>query len=372
MSATLLNFSREHFSTVTQELLENLAREPFAHQNKFQDLTIEEMGAILEHPIDESSPLVESYDSTKSTYCLLLLDLELNGHHSLPQIFKEAPLKDLTDLPTESLQPNSPENLSKVEEILKERNIDLEADPITALNSIPEVISELNTTLPKEAPTASELSDSILVRDYRALTQLFFENLEQKTVPISVETANRVAIQFLITSCEVELFEKIKPVVELFWPNRQEKIKELLQVNQFKFNESVSSQINADEKEYAKFLFDNKFPRLATLHCLKYLTLTNSLDSLHPSVFELGTLFYFWSSNLLSVDPSTKQTISVTEAQWKQLAFRLFRMDRIKGVTTNFNRPLAPDFLTQARDDGYFVSQFLKEIVLEQQIPQAA
>lgn len=63
-------------SATFRELLGKLFNDPFAIQSGFLELSFEEIGLILEEPLEDNSQLLETYQSCKSIYCLLLIELD--------------------------------------------------------------------------------------------------------------------------------------------------------------------------------------------------------------------------------------------------------------------------------------------------------
>ncbi len=433
--------SNPEFSQIFKELLGLLFEEPFALSNGFENLTLEEIGLILEEPFGENTELSGSYDSCKSTYCLMLLELELNEFTTLPSILSEKALKEIKSLAilpviplplkipelSTILKPSESPNISeKVSELILNLNFDLESEPKTALNEVSpsfepeefhfitptepiskdsEIISSLtldldrdlksspNEPLPKALPTMTLVepislesndpnislktsNDSAVVqlihssestslstplqdlgKDYFQIAEQFKSSLNAPEKVFSQEACHRAIIQFSIGACEIEIFNKVRVNLASIWSDRYERIQNLLQQDSFKFKENISQAFESHEKQFNQWLYDGYFPKLAALHCLKYLTLTQSVDHLHPSVFELGTLFYFWNA-VSNIDEENLQTSSPFEAlkefsqeQVIEIAFRLFRLDRLKANSGNFNRSLPNRNLELAQED---------------------
>jgi hypothetical protein len=334
----------EALSQTSKELLGILLQEPFAINNGFEDLTLEEIGLILEEPFGDGTAIVESYNACKSTYCLLLIELELNGHEILPEPLREKPLKHFGSL---FIAPESDFELVKEDD--SNLNTVLEISPSQITNS------------------QNEISDPS--RDYFHLAELFSNNQLNKEIRISDTTKLRLAIQLAISGCEIATFNKIRDALTSFWPKRIEAIQPFIQAEAFKFTDSTNTTFESHEKQYGAWLYEGKFPRVATLHCLKYLTIIQSVDRLHPSVFELGCFFYFWGA--LSKDISTPSNPflefgQLSPEQLIETAFRLFRLDRIKANANNFNHPISEGQDQVVQEDIYQIMCLLGEWQEEQ------
>jgi hypothetical protein len=340
-----------NLSPTFRELLGRLFNEPFAIQSGFLELTFEEIGLILEEPLEESSQLLEAYNSCKSTYCLLLVELDLCGYTSLPKEISERPLKDFSCW-VETSEPVEPLSVgeTKAQEIIDELNLEIDEQPVTNLNPISEISApqfEVETSLQNPA----EILD--LSSAFKNIAYFLKKEKDSTVLNTSHEAAQRTAIHCLICASEAKLFTLLKEPISRIWPSRLKKIESLLIQGQFKFNEITNAKIDSDEKEFKSFLFDEKFPRLAALHCLKYLTLTQTIESLHPSVFELATFLYFWGPQIFAHRATSQEPTETKLAvvNTTELAFRLCRLDRIKAHANNFNRPLTESYLDQVIED---------------------
>ena len=112
--------------------------------------------------------------------------------------------------------------------------------------------------------------------------------------------------------------------------------------------------IQNHQNQFADWLYDAKFPELAALHCLRYLVLTPTIKELHPSVFELATFIYFWGA---LADLNTESLFHQSEGpqlsqdQMIEIAFRLFRLDRVKAYANNFNCELSSRHFRKTEED---------------------
>ncbi|MBM4317284.1 MAG: hypothetical protein FJ116_07365 [Deltaproteobacteria bacterium] len=386
-------------SATFRELLGKLFNDPFAIQSGFLELSFEEIGLILEEPLEDNSQLLETYQSCKSIYCLLLIELDLCGYTSLPKELSERPLKDLFCL-LETPKPVEPISVgeTKAQEIIKDLNLEIDEQSVTNLNPLLETISSLSLDEALPVESTPEPSETLVVENasslansspeleiiastsseensvphfeaetkfqnpgdildlssaYKNIAYFLKDKRDSRVLNTSNEAAQRVAIHCLICASEAKVFNLLKEPLSQIWPTRQQKIETLLIQGQFKFNEITNAKIDSDEKEFSSFLFEGKFPRLAALHCLKYLTLTQTLECLHPSVFELAAFLYFWGPQILGAGPLSLEATNpkLNGLNTTELAFRLFRLDRIKAHSNNFNRPLTESYLEQVIDD---------------------
>lgn len=331
-------------------LLGFLTVEPFAVSSGFGDLNLEEIGMLLEEPIEESSQIFESYNSCKSTFCLLLIELELCGHTSIPQQLIEKPLKDLSELAAMSAPPKQRIEEIKLSQIIEERKINLEEEEVTRLTPTLEIVNAKPT--PKETD---------LQQEFDALGHCFIGNTINFPESLSKEVSDRAAIHFLIAASEISLFRRFKEGIATLWPNRLEAIQELLNPNEFKFNETTLTKIKTDEESHPELIVNGAFPRVATLHCLKYLTLTKSLESIHPTIFELGVIIYFWGTEIASkaIENEQDNLFQFSQEQTVELAFRSFRLERLKTSASNFNQPLAENYLQIVLEDVQAINHVL-------------
>ena len=319
-----------------------LTQEPYAVSSRFEDLNLEEIGMLLEEPIEESSQIFESYISCKSTFCLLLIELELCGHTSIPPQLIEKPLKDLSELAATPAPSKQRIEEIKLSQIIEERKINLEEEEVTRLTPTLEIVNAKPT--PKETDLQQEFDD---------LGHYFIGNTLNFPVSLSKETCDRSAIHFLVAASEISLFRRFKDGIVTLWPKRLESIQELLNPNEFKFNETTLTKIKADEESHTGLLVNNAFPRVATLHCLKYLTLTKNLESIHPTIFELGVLIYFWGAEIASkaIDNKQDNLFNFSQEQTIELAFRSFRLEKLKTSASNFSQPLVENQLKTVVED---------------------
>lgn len=337
-----------HLNETLQGLICNLMADPFSVSNGFGELTLEEIGFILEEPLSESSPLKETFDGCKSTYCLILIELELMGLSSIPNDLLEKPIKDFV------VNHASPDTAhSKVTQIFSEHQPEIEREEVTNLNPRLELSSSKDFN-----------SITVLEKEYSELAFIFTQKSFPNNFSISKEAAQRTAIQFSIASCEISLFTGIRDSLKNFWPSRIDDIHKVLAEKEFKFNQSWIEKIANDEKSYSLFLFEETFPRLASLHCLKYLTLSKNLETLHPSTFELATLIYFWGPKIKFFNPNSGENdqLELQDEQTVPLAFRLYRLDRIKAISTNFNRPLTQSLYETGIADCSFIKDWLGDL----------
>jgi hypothetical protein len=352
----------EEISQTFKDLLATFIQEPFALSNGFEDLNFEEIGLILEEPFGDEQTLTDSYNSCKSTYCLMLIELELNGYEYLPVSFKEKTLKQLADqniAPRVEVETSAPE---KALEIVTERNLNLGNEETTNLNPI----LELAPPIPEE--TQEEPTNP--ANEYFELANFFANKQITPEIKISDRTMQRIMIQFAISGCEISGFNKLRDVLSSFWPNRIEAINHFIQTDSFKFTDSTNSIFERHEKQHGEWLYEGKFPRVATLHCLKYLSVIQSVERLHPSVFELGCFFYFFGA-LSNEIPSSINPIrdfaQLSSEQFIETAFRLFRLDRMKANANNFNHPLSEGQDQIVREEVSRIMCLLGEWPSEQQ-----
>lgn len=427
MAPAKLMESTPEFSDVFRELLGCLFNEPFFLNNTFKDLSFEDVGLVLEESFGETENLNESYNACKSTYCLMLIELDLNGASDLPKILRENPMNDMVHLaiwpsvnespvvldlplvlpmeeliaeqvmistdilegspifeliaetsnPLSEISPNIESNIeSDIESdssavIIANSDLDNRPTPSSDLTSevipkeefsfiAPEVISsfaELNpvTALNISTETPKNSDDmTTLGQDYFKLADLFKLNLKTHSIPISPSTSERATIQFLVAACELELFKTLREGLIALWPEREIKIQGLLKGDTFTFNDEISQVIQNHQNQFADWLYDAKFPELAALHCLRYLVLTPTIKELHPSVFELATFIYFWGA---LADLNTESLFHQSEGpqlsqdQMIEIAFRLFRLDRVKAYANNFNCELSSRHFRKTEED---------------------
>lgn len=335
----------EDLSQTSKELLGILIQEPFALNNGFEDLTLEEIGLILEEPFGDDSAIAESYNACKSTYCLLLIDLELQGYETLPKILRDKPLKHFSSL---IIAPDKGSDFIKMDEA--------NLNPVLEISPPPARDSQNETQNPSW--------------EYFHLAELFENNQLDSEIKISPITKQRIAIQFAISGCEIATFNKVRDTLSSFWPRRIEAIQHFIRTESFKFTDSTNSTFENHENQYGAWLYDGKFPRVATLHCLKYLTVIQSVERLHPSVFELGCFFYFWGALGADVSAPANPFSEFTQLSQEQLietAFRLFRLDRIKADSNNFNHKLSEGQDQVVREDIYRIMSLLGEWQGDQQ-----
>lgn len=341
-----------------RELIGSLMTEPFAKKNGFDELTLDEIGLILEEPLGVGDSYYEHYDSCKSTYCLLLAEFELQGLTDFPDELRDLTLKELEPkaiFPTASLNPkenseaSSPISvLDKLSEIIHTLDIDLEKEPQTALHEIKASQLDLNhQTL--ELKFSNLENAKTIDEEYLNLATALNEKAKNGDNPISREVASRATTYFHILACEIALFSKIKEELKSIWPELPKNIAIIVQNDSFKFTETSEKNIAADETNHSQWLYQKRFPRAAALHCLRYLTLTRSFETFHPTAFDLGSLIYFWGTlsdcpfDFLSQLPREKRI---------EIAFRLFRLDRIKSLSQNFNRAMSTDQIGAASEDS--------------------
>ncbi len=427
MAPAKLMESTPEFSDVFRELLGCLFNEPFFLNNTFKDLSFEDVGLVLEESFGGTENLNESYDACKSTYCLMLIELDLNGDSDLPKILRENPMNDMVHLAIWPSVSESPVVLDlplvlPMEELIAEQvmistdilegapifellaetsnplgeispNIESDGSAVIIANSdldnrptsssdltsevipkeefsfiAPEVISSFAELTPVTALNIStetpKNSDDMttLGQDYFKLAALFKLNLNTHSIPISPSTSERATIQFLVAACELELFKTLHEGLIALWPEREIKIQGLLKVGTFTFNDEISQVIQNHQNQFADWLYDAKFPELAALHCLRYLVLTPTIKELHPSVFELATFIYFWGA---LADPNTESLFHQSEGpqlsqdQMIEIAFRLFRLDRVKAYANNFNCELSSRHFRQTEEDTTRILELL-------------
>lgn len=347
-----------------QELLRNLVGEPFSVSNGFLDLTLEEIGLILEEPIDETSQLIEIHNSCKSTFCLLLIELELCGYETIPAHLLEHPLKTLCEIVDGTDSTTQKISELKASQIIEERKIILDEEENTRLNPILEIV-----------PPQQTVKETNLESDFTEMARWFINQTSPSAEwPVSTEACQRSAIHFLLAASDISIFQKMKHGIHEMWPTRAQSIQSLLNPNEFKFNENILSKIALDEKSNSELLFDGKFPKLAALHCLKYLTLSNSLESLHFSTFELGILIYFWGTQLPLWDgeASHANSLKLSEDQAIQIAFRLFKLDRIKANADNFNRLFVENYFQSALNDTQSIKKIFDDVLSQSFVKEVA
>jgi len=371
MDSTLNTTNPQYaFSEPFRELLGFLFREPFAINNRLHELNFEEIGLILEEPFGGDEQLSESYNSCKSTYCLMLLELELQGLSSLPQNLTSIPLKDLSEFaiftetdfagtpPIEADTKNSLQS-DKVHQLISELELDLDSEPKTALNDVSQILSASPPEAEAIAVIPTESFDTILsplANEYLSLSLLFKNNLHNEENTPKQEANMRAIAHFKIGALEIELFNKIRTDIEHIWHNRVERIHSFLQSDSFRFNDNQEKEFQVIEQQFSAVLYDERFPRLAALHCLKYLSLVQSVDALQPTVFEIGALIYFWGTQ----DPCPFDQFNFLTAQQRlEIALRLFRLDRLKAIGTNFNKSFSQEQLSQIEDDINEIFNFL-------------
>lgn len=329
-----MNPIEQQLGPVVSELLAQLAVDPFAVNNGFENLSFADIGLILEEPIGEDPQLTDSFDACKSIYCLILIELELSGYEDLPNLLQQNTLRSITQF--------------------EAPNIDSTHSPET-----PPQILELTTgPTPPEGTQPSDLSDNFL-----KIADFFGSPDSEKTLNVTHETKDRALIHFLISACEITVFGLLKDDLIQFWPSRQDKILALLRGDSFSFSEEVFNQFEDHQRRYPQWLFDDRFPKLGALHCLKYLTLTKSFDAFHPTAFELGTFIYFWGALQRNHGQSSEILSSLstlTAENLIEVSFRLFRLDRIKAIGLNFNRELPPHLTQLVQEDTHQIRHLLR------------
>jgi hypothetical protein len=299
-------------SSLFKDLVGELLLETFALTNGFDSLTFEEVGLILEEPFGKGEEASDVFDSCKSIYCLLLSELELNGLKDLPEILKEETLLTLHQLWCPP-QPSKPQR-----------------------------------------------SERTLAGDYMHLAELFRSNLKTQSILISEETNLRVVAHFQIVAHEAKVFETIKPNLKLSWSQRKTFFESFFNERRTNFNETTLKIFESHEKQFGKWLFDEKFPKTAALHCLKYL-LGTSFERLHPTLFDLGAIFYFGAA-ICEANPSLFPRNSLSQEKWIEISFRYFRLNRTQDHLSNINSPVLKSDWDQVLEDTQQILSLMSQM----------
>ncbi len=351
-----------------RELLGDLIADTFAINNGFHELTLDEIGLILEESLGIGSAYFDNYDTCKSIYCLLLSELELQGYSDFPDALRDLTLKELESHAvikssiatshTETAKTSPLTVLDKLSEIIHHLDVDLEKEPKTALHNI------------SEKPSTNKSQSTGLSDEYLNISTKLNIESEKSDNPVTREALKRIMLHLQIVACEVSIFSRVKSELESMWPHLPAKISSLLEKDSFSFNKTAQDHIAEHEQKYSEWLHQGKFPRLAALHCLRYLTLTRNFECFHPSAFEIGIIFYFWGS---SENDNFKLLFGISEEKRIELAFRLLRSDKIKTTSQNFNRELTVEQLQMASEDTQAIFKELnKDIIKTPELREAA
>lgn len=275
-----------------EDLLRILISEPFAVEHGFADMNLDEVGLLLEN-LQESFGKTESFEKCKSTYCLLLLELDL--------LHREIPTQALSEL----VQVSVPEKIEEEFPIL---------EPIT----------------PPFKPTREDTVWSSFAAKAKAEPAKNFAALAEELkqwAPASMkvgETKRRLIAQSLCWAIEAELFRFLKPGLVDFWPVRNEPIHRHLNKtgSVFDLAPDLKTSLEGQSKEYGEWLYESRFPIQGLITSLRYLLSVPNLEKFNPAPLDLATLILLFSKQL--------KFTGLQEEETTEFVFRLSRLQGLK------------------------------------------
>ena len=282
------------------ELVRSLLEQPFAQQQMLAQASWDQVSALLEGiQLPDGMPhepaLLESFAECKSTYCLILMELEAR-------------------------QMNPP-----------------------ADRPMPDWFPPANVP----AKTKSiELSGA--TKDYWNIATLFAD-LSRGTPPFPREYAERLQGQNLCFALEAECQKLFSPALENFWEVRQAAIQSVVaDTDTFALKKPLRNSLDEIAKIHADWLGDAKFPHTVVSLALRYVFARLGHQDYIPALSETGAfLLFFGGTGPIGAWESQNelQLSGISSSETIELCFRLFYTQRLRKRLLTVGQPVDAKFL---------------------------
>jgi hypothetical protein len=286
MAEKSLPTQRNAARAAVRELIDRLLSESFAREHGLADRDLKEVAKLFEgESLSEEgseAPHDESFERCRSTYCLLLMELETQG------LTEDA----ITPLKAWSSGAENPA-----------------ADPKP--HGVPPLPQAKAPPLPKPArradppPAKVPEGDEPVVelsgppKEYLRIAQYFQSWLGVSSAPFGSDYVERLIGQNLCFSLESQCHRTLRHALERFWGQRQTAIESLMTRSDedvLDFEPAVLEALNKLAEQHRFWLGENRFPHSAVRHAMRYLFARPQADDFAPSLIEAGTLILFFGN----------------------------------------------------------------------------
>lgn len=345
-----------------QDLIRSLLNETFAVEQGFNMLSLTEIGQLIEEARDQfenpdslSEPFLqklESFERCKATYCLLLLELEMQNVSEIPQVSlgellgsapQIMPMLSIEDHDAMGEKTMIGMGIAKFETHAEKMEEDIPVmEPISPM---------LSHEVAPETEAKSEIAKGFI-----SLTQQLRELRQAPGGSIDSSSVDRTIAQTLCWTLEAELFGRIKETLNRFWLVRTDAISQLIQPSASKGVELVPALKNALEEQalqYSDWLYEARFPVQGIVTSLRYFLSVPNAETFSPAPLDLaGLLLFFGHNETLGVSLHNHlgaQGLSTTQVM--ELAFRLTRVQRLKAKVLSPHTEWEDNYFHQLEED---------------------
>jgi hypothetical protein len=384
-------------------LVTGLLQERFAIENDFAQLTLDKIDHVLEEtaPMFENTEVVpaeinaqkKSYERCKDTYCLILLHLESKGGKlptdvlsdlvaqispkapvaarialsaNLPPLFENAPMAPSIALEEVPVVQPAPVELGMTQE-WKVSDDDTPTLPMKEISDL-----AIRNALPDPIPEAEEFGcRSTLASQYLKLAHHFRADRDPRTFPFQAEVADRLVMFSLCFAVEAECIERLSPVIPIFWSNREDAIRGLLdnEGKRFDLHPSLKRALDELAAQHSDWLYDHQFPHAGVLNSLRYMVATSSPGSFKPTAIETASLLLFFGHDaVLGAFPAANLlgARGLSVPQLIELVFRLCRIQKFKNRVVTAGTNFDPEQLKLLEQDVHESFLLLMKLEFDQ------
>lgn len=320
------------------DLIGQLLSESFAIEQTFSQMNLQEIGELIEDKRDQfESPdalsdafiqKMESFEKCKSTYCLILLELEFQNTTELPdQILCEL---------LETLAPGPSIAINDEEDSMSEKTM----IGLGISRSLPSHAEKLEEDFPILEPISPLLSHepestrSAYAQGFVDLAALLQEWQSSAMHNIQPSHFGRVIAQNLCWGLECELFTRIQTGLESLWEKRSEYITPLLVQTgrSIELIPELKTTIEEQASANPQWLFEARFPAQGMVTSLRYFMSVPDLAAFNPAPLDLaGLVLLFGHGADLGFQFHNRLGLKgLAQEEVLELAFRLTRIQRLK------------------------------------------
>ncbi len=382
--AFILN-SRQNLNALVESILD----EPFTKEKALDELTLQEIGELLERERDrfeneanifledQSPTLKDSFIRTKEIYCSILLEL---NHLDLEDLLfqnlisireREAELSLVDPTPplshSESAAPVEDETGGGLDSFAG--NLTIENKPLLSTapsdSDAPPLYVEINeegSVAPKEM--GSNFS-SPSTKGYLELASYLRSHLDKESILSDAQRLVGVSFCFALES---ECTEKFSSAIAEFWTKREAAIRLLLNLDskQFDFSIDLKRVLTVVASDFKVFLHEQALPMSSLLNSVRYLYLSRELSKTAFSLIDFASLFLLFSQEKLG-DLKLNRIFYVnglSEAETVELSFRIMRMHKIRSRLLQMSYKIEPDILSNLEVDLFRVLKLFEQVHL--------
>jgi len=307
--------------------IENILKEPFAIDNILSELTVDQIGLLLDEQKQTYEPeqagslspqdltQKESYLRVRDNFCLLILELENQNQ------------KDL-----------SKEMLSQVKSafFLKQEN---------------EKAQELP---PLEGSIFS--MDSQQAQEYLNFASYLELQQNLNSFPFSEALVTKQSMQARYLAVEAETNKKIQETLKEFWEQRKAAVQSLLvsQKGKIHLNPALIQFLEPSITEHSSWLLEGNFPHASLLNFLKFMLVRPYTESFRPTLFEIGALLFLFGQDITKNNLSLRNYFhcsGLSQEQLLEVFFRTSHLQQLRGLIFNAGLGLSKENSTILSDD---------------------